>query len=46
MTMTDTYGIAEDNYRYFRYCRDNGHDQYLLRAEMAVAYFVGQQWTQ
>ncbi len=46
MTMTDTYGIAEDNYRYFRYCRDNGHDQYLLRAEMALAYFVGQQWTQ
>lgn len=44
--MTDQYTTAQDNYRYYRYCRDNGHDQYLIRAESALTYFVGQQWTQ
>lgn len=34
-----------DNYRYYQYCRCNGHDPYLLRTETAMNFFIGQHWT-
>lgn len=36
---------ARDNYRYYSYCRNNGHDEYLQKAARALAFFIGQQWT-
>lgn len=36
---------AYDNYRYFEYCRANGHDPYLLRTETGLNFFIGNQWT-
>jgi len=36
---------AYDNYRYYEYCRANGHDPYLLRTETGLNFFVGQQWS-
>lgn len=36
---------AYDNYRYFEYCRVNGHDPYLLRTELGLNFYIGQQWT-
>jgi len=36
---------AEDNYKYYEYCRSNGHDPYLLRTETGLNFFVGNQWT-
>ena len=37
---------AHDIYQYFSYCRNNGHEQYLKKAELALAFFIGQQWTE
>lgn len=37
---------AYDNYRYFEYCRTNGHDPYLLRTETGLNFFIGNQWTE
>ncbi len=36
---------ARENYQYFQYCREQGHDAYLRDAETALAFFVGKQWT-
>lgn len=43
--MTDS-DKAEDIYRYYSYCRMNGHDEYLKKAELALDFYVGKQWSQ
>lgn len=43
--MSSDYEKAFDNYRYYQYCREQGHDQFLRNAELALAYFVGRHWT-
>lgn len=36
---------AQDNWRYYNYCRTNGHDQFIDRCELALDFFAGKQWT-
>lgn len=36
---------ANDNWRYYNYCRTNGHDQYIDRCELALDFYAGKQWT-
>lgn len=36
---------AWDNYRYYMYCREQGHDQFLREAERAFLFYVGRHWT-
>lgn len=36
--------IARENYLRFSYARDNGHIQFINKADMCDNYFAGQQW--
>ena len=36
---------ARDNYEAYRFCRVNGHDDFLKRAELAVDFYANRQWT-
>src|SRR5215469_16148621 len=36
---------AQDQYQYYQYCRQQGHDLYLREAEVASAYYIGRQWS-
>jgi hypothetical protein len=36
---------AQDQYQYYQYCRQQGHDLYLREAEIASAYYIGRQWS-
>lgn len=42
MSSEDT---ARDNYDYYRWCRDNGHEEYLQRACRATDFYFNRQWT-
>lgn len=37
---------AEETYRIYRYDRENGHEQYIRRAEEAHRYYASQQWSE
>jgi hypothetical protein len=43
--MSSDYSTAQDNYNYYLYCREQGHDNYLRDAQTALAFFIGKQWT-
>lgn len=36
---------ARDNYESYRFCRVNGHEDFLRRAEVGFDFYAGRQWT-
>ena len=36
---------ARENYQYYQFCREQGHDNYLRDAETALAFHIGKQWS-
>lgn len=36
---------ARDNYEFYRYCRANGHDDYLRRSELGYQFYTNNQWS-
>lgn len=42
--MASNYTKAQDQYSNYRFCYDNGHDQWVQRAAMCFRYWNSEQW--
>lgn len=43
--MTSQSERARENFQLYSYCRENGHEEYLVRTERNMRFYAGKQWS-